>query len=583
MSFPINIADVDKDFLKSCCDMLGIPLELVSPTAGLEPRLELDPEDDWSRLKDFYPRAITDFYGSATPCIFKKGPEWPRSRFNNPRLLRAARPIYDHPIQPTWLKILEAIVDLLDSLQVKWNAVDPLAYANAGEATLICEFVITIAVLPRSLAYDAAVAAAGAVHEILVGAGFPDIEVAFIESVYRSQGRGPKLMGFNPTFLDMDDLPGLRKPFTPTLGLSIAPLKSPYYEGSGGIFLRLSSDEGDKRIGLLTCAHVSHPPPLFPNEAYTHQKKIRREEVVLLGIQAFDNTVSNIMQFLRGQVTSIHYWELDLNDIPTPEENEAKEITARRNWLAASIKTAKFKIKQADKLHTHVTKNFTTLESRVLGFVLHSAKIEVGAVDGFLYDWSVIQLDDDKINWDEFKGNQLFVGGNKTFLDWIQYMFPDQSGVFAPEGMLLPLKDHVPEAELRNPRDLDIHKTKTLLAVKNGHSTGTTFGRINGLESVTRNYHEHGISQRAFQFLVCGYDTSRDDKAIFSDAGDSGSCVVGRDGRLIGMLTGGRGATDDMTDKSYITPYYALKTAVEKIFSGCELLDVPSQVNDSIP
>jgi hypothetical protein len=138
---------------------------LVSPTTGAS----FKADDDWSRLTKFYPNAITDFYGSGTPCIFKKGTEWPvASGPNSQKIVRAARPIYSHPIQPTWLKTAWAIVNLLDSRQVKWNTVDPLAYANAGDTALICEFVITIAVLPGSLAYDTAVTAADAINEILV-------------------------------------------------------------------------------------------------------------------------------------------------------------------------------------------------------------------------------------------------------------------------------------------------------------------------------------------------------------------------------------------------------------------------------
>ena len=223
-------------------------------------------------------------------------------------------------------------------------------------------------------------------------------------------------MAFNPTF-DLQGLPALRKPFTPTLGLSIAPLKSPYYEGSGGLFLRLSSDEADKRIGLLTCAHVSHPPPLFQNKAYTRKKDSHpRENILLLGTGAFNNAVSDIMMFIGNQVTAISYWEATLNEIPAQQENEAKRITAKRDELLGLINAAKTKIEEANDLHSYITKNFTTIESRVFGFVLHSAKIEVGAEDGIMYDWSVVQLDDDKIEWAEFKGNKLFVGTSLSFL-----------------------------------------------------------------------------------------------------------------------------------------------------------------------
>ena len=145
-----------------------------------------------------------------------------------------------------------------------------------------------------------------------------------------------------------------------------------------------------------------------------------------------------------------------------------------------------------------------------------------------------------------------------------------------PEDMLLTLKGYVTENELRNPQNLDIHNVKTLLAVKNGRTTGTTFGRVTGLESITREYTIHGISQRALEFVVCGYDTATGRNDKFSDDGDSGSMVVGRDGRLIGQLTGGGGPTDT-TDKTYITPYYALKDAISKKFPGCHLLDVDAE------
>ena len=155
MSLPINIAiNIHQGFLKSCFGMskttvsysppeglLTSPTSLdpptdtfVSSTTGVGSKANLIAKDDWSRLTDFYPNAITNFYGSGTPCVFKMGPGW-----------------------------------------------------------------------------------------------FSDIQVAFIESVYCSHRTGPKLMSLNPMF-DLEGLPALCKPFMPTLGLSIVPLKSPYYE-----------------------------------------------------------------------------------------------------------------------------------------------------------------------------------------------------------------------------------------------------------------------------------------------------------------------------------------------------------------
>ncbi|ODN88039.1 hypothetical protein L198_06778 [Cryptococcus wingfieldii CBS 7118] len=529
-----------------------------------------------SSLTDFYPYAFSDFFGSGTPCVYKTGPAWPIAR--EQKIVRAARPIYNHPIAPTWLETAWAIVAQLDLLQLNWNTVNPLAYANAGEAALICDFVITIGVQPRSLAYPAAVAAAQAVVEILEAAGFPEIQVAFIESVYRRHMSHPKRMSFNP-ILDSEGLPALRKPFTPTLSPSIAPLKSPYYEGSGGLYFRLNAEEGDNRVALLTCAHVAHPPPVSENKVYTRRNDSEaREEIILLGTGSYDAAVATIMKFINDRTIAITSWETARGSLPAQRDGEPKGVTSKRKALTDLIDAASNKIEKANQLHTDVTKHLTTTVSRVIGFVVHCAKIEVGE-DQFMYDWSLIQMDEDKTEWDDFKGNKLFVGGNKTAVDWVNYMFPqefkDRRGFHAPEDMLLALKDVVPEAEFRNPQNFDIHNVRTLLAVKNGRSTGTTFGRVNGLESITRHYPEHGIAQRTLEFIVCGYDTVRGKNDKFSDDGKSGSIVAGRDGRIIAQITGGGGPTDE-ADKTYVTPFYALQGAIKKKYPNCYL--VPATV-----
>ncbi|KAG8910824.1 hypothetical protein FRC02_006996 [Tulasnella sp. 418] len=527
-----------------------------------------------SRLTNDYPYAFTDFFGSGTPCVFKTGPKWPIAVGpESQKIVRAARPIYKHPIAPTWLKTAWTIVARLDSLQVNWNTVNPLAYANAGEAALICDFVITIGVQPGSLAYAAAVAAANAIDEILQNAGFPEIQVAFIESVYRRHVSGGKLMSFNPMF-DSEGIPALRKHFTPTLSLSIAPIKSPHFEGTGGLFVRLNTEEGDNRIALLTCAHVAHPPPLFENKVYTRKNDSQlREDIILLGTASYDKAVTAIMKFIGDQTIAISTWEATLRRLPEPKEDEPRGITSKRKELTDLIDAANNQIEEANQLHTDVTKHFTTTASRVLGFVLHCAKIEVGE-DHFMYDWSLIQMDEEKIEWKDFKGNKLFVGGNKTAVDWVNYMFPqahDRRNFHTPEDLLLQLEDYVREEEFRNPQNLDIHNVRTLLAVKNGPSTGTTFGRVNGLESITRHYPEHGISQDALEFIVCGYDTLTGKNDKFSDGGDSSCIVAGRDGRIIAQITGGGGPTDE-TDKTYVTPFYALQKAIKKMYPNSYLI-----------
>ena len=218
-------------------------------------------------------------------------------------------------------------------------------------------------------------------------------------------------MGLDPT-VDLRGLPAIRKPFTPTLGLSIAPLNSPHHEGTGGVFLRLSSEKNDTRIGLLTCAHVLHPPSLFTkNEDYTRENDSQPcEEVALLGDGAFQNAVHNITEFIQRHTSAISRWELDLKTLPPQDEREDENVASERDELTCFIRAGKFKIEEAKELHTYVTQNFAEPKSRVLGQVLHSAKIEAGATDKYMCDWGFVQLDSEKMDIPRFQGNKLFVG-----------------------------------------------------------------------------------------------------------------------------------------------------------------------------
>lgn len=76
-------------------------------------------------------------------------------------------------------------------------------------------------------------------------------------------------------------------------------------------------------------------------------------------------------------------------------------------------------------------------------------------------------------------------------------------------------------------------------------------------------------------FIVCGYDTVTAKNDKFSDDGNSGSVVAGRDGRIIAhwQITGGGGPTDE-TDKMYVTvtPFYALQGTIKKNYPNCYLL-----------
>ena len=362
------------------------------------------------RLTDKYLNAYSDFYPSRTPCILKSGPEWPirKGPSQAQGIEREARPVYGHAIGPTWRSIGKEIYQHLDSMSLNWTSINPLAYADAGEVKPFCSLILSIGVKPYSLLYDAAIAAATTVKKILATAGFPNIEVAFVESVVtRSVTAGPKLLSFDPLF---DEVPDLRKPFTTTLGLSIAPLRHPRFEGTGALFFRFSED--DNRTAMLTCAHVARPPPVYPNTGMTRRNTSQsREEVIALGNMGYNNAVNAMMNTIRDLLLSIDAWNNALGRLGDPVPGEPASVTQKRQEHVNLVAEATKNIEQVNALRDEVIKLRSVPDQRIIGYVLHSEKIEV-SVDphGFTKDCALIELYDEEIDWTSFKGNKVYVG-----------------------------------------------------------------------------------------------------------------------------------------------------------------------------
>lgn len=76
-------------------------------------------------------------------------------------------------------------------------------------------------------------------------------------------------------------------------GSPTSPLNTPYYEGMGGLYLKL--DSKDDAIALLTCAHVVRPPHLFPDNRGMTLKLgktgQRKERMVALGYGGYNRAI----------------------------------------------------------------------------------------------------------------------------------------------------------------------------------------------------------------------------------------------------------------------------------------------------
>jgi hypothetical protein len=217
------------------------------------------------------------------------------------------------------------------------------------------------------------------------------------------------LLPFNPL---REAAPELLKSFTPTLGLSIGPLKKRYYEGTGALYLRLSN--ANKRTVLLTTAHVARPPPSFTNTGMSRRRNSQAaEKIVVLGDEGYNNAVMSMLSTVGDLASSIDIWNDSIARLSEPagEDEEDEETANKLQEYLGPVDNAKKNIEKINKLHSDVTKFRTSPEHRSIGFVLHAEPVIVS--DGphqFTRDWALIELYEEKIDWGSFKGNKVFIG-----------------------------------------------------------------------------------------------------------------------------------------------------------------------------
>ena len=361
-----------------------------------------------------YPGAFSDFYGLPTNplCIYRTGDEWPVPQGPEAqRVPREARPVFDHPLQDVWPKLHIEVYEFLDSVGVIWSTIDPVRFAEEGkkEASPIY---LWIGVVPRSLSFEDAQAAAVGCKKILASADFPHIEIAFRESLY-IRSSGPRLLEHDPS---EDPIADIRYPFTPSLGIQIALKDTPHYEGTGALYLCESSQS--KRVFLLTARHVALPPPIYSNQLYSRKAPSQhRIDVVVLGSKAYTDALEGMMRNIEREFTYIEIYERELDHLGEAVEGEKARRTRAREEYQTKLARARQTISDLNDFHGDIAKYWSTPSQRVLGYVLHAPPISLATGPKQLTeDWALIDLDLDKIDWDTFKGNVVYLSTFRSVL-----------------------------------------------------------------------------------------------------------------------------------------------------------------------
>ncbi|TFK81505.1 hypothetical protein K466DRAFT_502009 [Polyporus arcularius HHB13444] len=469
--------------------------------------------------------------------------------------LKVLRPVFDRKLVEVWGEMGPRVVAFLDSKNVKFTTIDwvrfSLDYGPAGPVTL------WIGVLPESLAAeDAHIAACGCLA-LLQEFDITDVEVAFRTSIY-TRSAGPKLLepvdSRHPTA-------DVRGPLTPTLGLRVAAKNTPYVEGTGGFYFAEGRDSD--KIFFVTARHFLFPPNAGFNDRDDFNSSAPRHDVVLLGTKAFSDMIASIDYKIERHILYVDRYRRELHALEKRVAKNTKQ-TARKalkecKRIGGSVREESRASKALGKLHDEVINDWADDSRRVLGHVICSPPVTLGAgSEGYTEDYAVVELDSSKIDKHVFRGNAIEFGTTLSSpAQILTRLHADTRTVcsVSPCDRLYKLHGHLREEDMHRPNLFNGKGEECLMVVKSGSGSGVTVGSATGIFSYVREYFDDGTHRTSREWAILPYSQT---SGVFSALGDSGSLIADGRGRFGGLLTGGAGADTRHFDITYATPFFWL-------------------------
>jgi hypothetical protein len=460
--------------------------------------------------------------------------------------LKQLRVLVNHKLNTNWEnEVAPKVLACLEELKVEWTSLD---IVRIGEVEASSDPTLWIGVKPKSLTTEDANTTAFRCLDVLKTFNIIDVNVELRESlVIRSAG--PKLL---PPALPSNPTEDVRHPLTHALGLHISAQATPFCVGTGGFFM--AEGGGSNKLLLITARHVVLPFNGASNNKFEGKNTSKaRFNVLLLGDQAYENCLASIKAKIREHGMIVEFAQ---RRIEAYQEQDDEEVNVAHEAAQGEINAAEKAMNILYALYNDVNKNWATTDSRVLGYVVCSPPIRLGAgtVDEqYTEDYAIIEVDDDKIDRSKFMGNMIDLGTKIPPWEFIDKIYPNSENTTSfnyPVNRLLKLRGTISDDEMRNPTMLDKNGLRCLIVIKNGSASGTTIGRASGIMSYVREYFEDGSHQTSKEWAILPYDTK---SGAFSAPGDSGAVVVDGQGRIGGLLTGGSGIADSI-DITYVTP-----------------------------
>ncbi|KAI9750442.1 MAG: hypothetical protein M1815_001771 [Lichina confinis] len=484
-----------------------------------------------------------------------RGPE----AYSRPKTLK---PVGRHPLEAVWEKgLCESLVSLLQDNNILWTSVDVVRIGYRDSSFF--PVVIWIGVEPNTVSLVDGTLVALRCYGILCRSGIIDVEVEMRESCTTSLA-GPKLLGL------VSDRPTakLREPINHALGLPISCSATPHVEGTGSLFI--AEGGASKSIFLLTARHVVLPVDLESNRSYVLRTTSEpRRKVTLMGsgrFEKFTKDISDAIVDANVHLTTARRQVVHAEDPILRTTNESIDKTRKKLAKAGS------QLQAVEAFGREITAHWTGASNRELGHVIYAPPVltNIGQY-GHTLDIALVDLDLQKLDVTSFRGNLINIGNQIDDVEFHHIMRPNHRAALTVEypidGVLV-LRGTIPEDEIRCPSSLDENDDPCLVVMKNGSTTGLTFGRANNVRSVVRNYFSGEEDAMSMEWCIAAH--YKPQKNHFSEPGDSGAIVVDGRGRIGGMITGGTGH-GSWIDLTYATGIHRIMDSIKQQYPGAHL------------
>jgi hypothetical protein len=293
----------------------------------------------------------------------------------------------------------------------------------------------------------------------------------------------------------------------------------------------------------------------------TNQSQPRRN-VLVLSENSFQQHLLLIKRDIEDQDFMI---DLQERRIPRVAGWDDAESQAIRKDAEHKKEKAERKVPALEKFLQELSVQWSTNKSRILGHIIFSPEIIVGAGIELQYtqDLAVVEVDASKINPGDFPGNFIDLGTKYTPVELTRKMHPNSKNsrnFTFPGDHLLTLFGTIPKEEMRNPQMWDKDGEACIMVLKRGRTTDLTVGRATTFVSYTRKYFSEHDTAMSKEWAIIPLDK---ESGPFSAEGNSGSVVVDELGRIGGIITSGSGATDS-SDITYVTPIEFIMDVIHK-------------------